>query len=145
MFWNVAAFFAGAFCGAAVNMMLIQLNGVFFPPPVALDYSDPAALDAYVANLPLVALLVVIVAHLAQAFVGGWVGARLAAHAMPMALVLGVFSMIGGIANLMMITHPTWMWIEVPLYLVAAYAAGRIEVTRRARVGASAGDGPSAA
>jgi hypothetical protein len=38
----------------------------------------------------------------------------------------------GGIMNMMTITGPDWMYIELPLYLVVAWAAGRMEQNRRA-------------
>jgi hypothetical protein len=34
--------------------------------------------------------------------------------------------------NMMTIRGPTWMYIELPLYLVVAWAAGKLEVRRRA-------------
>jgi hypothetical protein len=51
---------------------------------------------------------------------------------MALALVIGVLSLLGGVYNLATIGGPAWMWIEAPLYLVAAWGAGAIEVRRRA-------------
>ena len=50
---------------------------------------------------------------------------------MALAMVVGAFSLVGGILNAMEIALPGWMWIEFPLYGVAAWTAGRIELRRR--------------
>ena len=72
-------------------------------------------------------------AHLGQSFVGGWVAARLAGSApMRLALIVGALSLLGGIMNAMSIALPPWMYVEMPLYLVVAWAAGTLEVRRRA-------------
>lgn len=73
-------------------------------------------MNAYVATLPTVAFLPILVAHRGQSFVGGWVAARLAeSHPMHIVLIVGVLSLVGGIANM----------------LVVAWLAGRIEVRLR--------------
>ena len=72
-------------------------------------------------------------AHLGQAFVGGWVAARLGASRwMMLAMIVGVLSLAGGIANALMLSAPVWTWIEMPFYPVVAWLAGRMELARRA-------------
>ncbi len=44
---------------------------------------------------------------------------------------MGVASLAGGLMNMMTIESPDWMYIELPLYLVVAWLAGRLEVKRR--------------
>jgi hypothetical protein len=123
--------------GSVVNMAIIMTNmTVLYPMPEGLDMADSEAMTAYVATLPVMALLLVIVAHLGQASVGGWVAARLAgSHPMRLAMVVGTLSMLGGVANMFNIGGPAWMWVEMPLYLAVAYAAGRLEVKRREGLG----------
>jgi hypothetical protein len=117
----------------AVNMGLIMVSWALFPMPEGMDMNVPEQMNAYVATLPIAAFLIIIAAHLGQAFVGGWVAARLgASHPVVLALIIGVLALMGGVANMMMIEHPAWMYIEVPLYLVVAYVAGMLEVRRRA-------------
>jgi len=41
-------------------------------------------------------------------------------------------SLAGGIMNMMSIDGPAWLMVELPLYLVVAWAAGTLEVRRRA-------------
>ena len=135
---NVLAAIAGLFVGSLLNMGIIQLNTlVFFPAPAGLDMSDTEQLVAYVATLPAAAFIVVMVAHLTQAFVGGWVAARLSASGpRRIAMIVGGFSLAGGIAAFFMFESPAWMLVELPLYLVAAWVAGTHEQVRRGRVAA---------
>ncbi len=51
---------------------------------------------------------------------------------MMLAMIVGVLSLAGGIANAIMLSAPVWTWIEMPFYLVVAWLAGRIELARRA-------------
>ena len=46
-------------------------------------------------------------------------------------MIVGVFSLAGGIIVMMMIQGPNWMLVELPLYLVVAWLAGRLEQQRR--------------
>ena len=50
---------------------------------------------------------------------------------MMVAMIVGVISLILRIMNAMMIPMPTWMYIEMPLYLVVAWYAGNLELKRR--------------
>ncbi len=130
---STGAFIAGLVIGMAANLILISINMVFYPAPKGLDLQDQDAWREYAASLPPEAFLIPILAHLAQAFFGGWTAARLAPEApMRMALILGGVSMVGGIMNLNNLSPPIWMWGELPFYLIVAYAAGLLEQNRRA-------------
>ena len=128
MIRNIIAVVVGVIVGMVFNMAVVILNtAVLFPVPEGFNWNDPDAVGAYFTNLPLTAFLVVLVAHLGQAFFGGLVAALISRNAaMTVAMIIGVLSMLAGIANMMMVPNPAWMWIEVPLYLVAAWFAGRI-------------------
>ncbi len=132
---NIGAVFAGMVAGMMVNMAIVMLNSyVLFPMPEGTDFNDPVSMGAYIESLPAIAMVVAMVAHLGQSFVGGWVAARVgASRPMVLAMIVGVLSMLGGIANMMQLPTPAWFVIELPLYLVVAWAAGSIEVKRRAK------------
>lgn len=127
MLRNIGAVIAGLFVGSLVNMAFVLLNSyVLFPMPEGMDMMDPERFNAYLATLPVAAFLVVLVAHLGQAFVGGWVAARIGTRPMVLAMIVGALSLLGGIMNAMQIDGPSWMLIEMPLYLVVAFAAGKL-------------------
>jgi len=125
---SLLAVVAGLFAGMSVNMGLVMLNAhVLFPMPPGTDMQNPEAFQAYVSSLPTVAFFVVMLAHLGQSFVGAWVAARLASsRPMLLALIVGGLSLAGGVLNMMTIQGPTWMYVELPLYLVVAWLAGRM-------------------
>ena len=130
---NVFAVVAGLVVGSLWNMGIVQLNlRVLHPMPSGLDMNDAEQFDAFMATLPTSAFVVVLVAHLGQAFFGGWVAARLSrSHPVRMALVIGVLSLVGGVAAMFMIEGPAWLMIELPLYLVLAWVAGRMVESKR--------------
>ena len=134
MIRNVLAVIVGLTIGMVINMAIIMINtAVLHPVPEGLDMYDNAQMNAYIATLPWHAFLIVIAAHISQSFTGAWVAARLAASKpMLLAMIIGALSLAGGIANMAQLDHPAFMYIELPLYLAAAWWAGRMEVQRRA-------------
>jgi hypothetical protein len=133
MFRHLSAVIAGLVIGMIANMAIIMLNLVIYPMPEGLSMDDQEAFSAWVSTLPETSFLLPMVAHMAQAFFGGWVAARLgSSHPMALAMIVGVLSLVGGIINALSLAIPTWMWIEMPFYLVLAWVAGTIELKRRA-------------
>ncbi len=130
---NIGAVILGLFVGSLANMGVIMLSTKIWPMPEGLDMYDTQQMAAYVATLPAAAWGFAMAAHLSQAFVGGWVAARLgASHPMRLALIVAVLTLLGGVMNAINLSPPAWMWIEMPLYLVVGAAAGHLEVKRRA-------------
>jgi hypothetical protein len=116
-----------------VNWGIGSLNVVIFPVPEGTTFGElmkPENRDAlidWVGSLPQSAFILVLVAHLSQAFVGGFVAALIAKqNMMCVAMVVGFLTMIGGIINILMIPAPVWLWIEMPLYFVVAWCAVKI-------------------
>ena len=128
MLWNTLAVVIGLVAGMAVNMSLITLNAkVLYPAPKGLDMRDKQAFQAYVDTLPAPAFLVVMAAHLGQAFCGGLVAAWLGeSHRVTLAMIVGGVSLLGGVMMMRAVKGPRWMLVELPLYLLLAYAAGVI-------------------
>lgn len=133
-FQNVGAVIAGLVAGFAVNMAFITLNTKWlYPAPEGLDPNKTAQYQAYLDTLPATAFVVVMLAHLGQAFVGGWVAARLGnSRPVLLAMIIGVLSLAGGIWAMQMFKGPTFMYAELPLYLVLAWLAGRMVEKQRA-------------
>ena len=133
MLRNVGTVIAGMVVGSVANMAVVISMTLIWPLPEGTDMSDPVAMAPYIAAMPAAAWLMVMFAHLLQAFTGGWVAARLgASHPMELALIIGGLSMLGGVMNAINLSAPAWLWIEMPLYFVAAGAAGWLEQKRRA-------------
>ena len=130
---NVIAVVVGLAAGMAVNMAIVILNTkVLFPIPEGLDWEDKEGFAAYFGTLPWTAFAVVIAAHLGQSFFGGLVAAHLSKNKpMLVALIVGAVTMVGGLMMLNSTPHPTWMWIEVPLYIVTAWVAADLVIKSR--------------
>ena len=140
MIRNVVAVVVGLVAGMAVNMALVTLDVALYPMPEGVDFSDAEGVAAYMGTLPLAALLIVLAAHLSQAFVGAWVAARISSNqpmSVPMnvAMIVAGLTLFGGIVNMKSISMPTWMMVEFLLYMPLAYAAGRMEINRRSALG----------
>ena len=58
--------------GMIANMVLIQINLSLYPAPEGMDMNDMEAWKSFAATLPPAAFLIPVIAHLAQAFLGGW-------------------------------------------------------------------------
>jgi len=108
---NVGAVLLGLIVGSVFNMALIMLNSyVLFPMPEGVTFQDAEAFGEYIKGLPAHAFLLVIVAHLAQAFGGGWVAARVgASRPMMLAMIVGGLSALGGVMNMFTMPAPVWM------------------------------------
>jgi hypothetical protein len=133
MFRNVIAVIIGIIAGMALNMGILQVSYLAYPIPEGLDINDPAQLQDYLDTLPATAFLVAMLAHLAQSFGGAWVAARLgSSRPMLLAMIVGALSLAGGVMMMTMVKGPAWMALELPLYLVVAWIAGRMEQKRRA-------------
>lgn len=133
MIRNISAVVIGLLAGMAVNLALFTLALQFWPMPEGVTFEDAEGFAAYIKSLPVIAMLVVMLAHLGQAFVGGWIAAIISRNSSLMvAMIVGTLSMMAGIYNMLVLPLPTWMWIEIPLYLVAAWAAAQLVLVRRA-------------
>jgi len=126
---DIIAVLVGWIVGMAANMAFYYLNVALYPMPVGVTLKNKAGFAAYVETLPITALLIVLVAHLSQVFFGALVAAKISRkRPMVVAMIIGVLSLIGGYINMQSIPLPTWMWIEMPLYLVFAWLAAYLVV-----------------
>tara|TARA_Y100001968_G_C19284942_1_gene681167 strand:+ start:400 stop:843 length:444 start_codon:yes stop_codon:yes gene_type:complete len=121
----------GIFVGSLCNMGIGFANTLIFPMPEGISFSDAfneetkqAVLD-WIGSLPQTAFILVLLAHLSQAFVGGLIAGLISKnHVRVAAMVVGCVTLLGGVMNMMTVPAPVWLWIEMPLYLVCAWWAG---------------------
>ena len=121
---DIIAVLVGWIVGMATNGAFVFLSVALYPMPDGVTFNDKEGFAAYIETLPLTAFLIVLVAHLSQAFFGGLVAAKISKkRPLTVAMIIGSLSLIGGYINMQSIPLPAWMWIEMPLYLVAAWFA----------------------
>ena len=129
---RIGAAVAGLF-GSVVLIMAVQAVGTWlYPPPPGTDFTDPDAIAALMAQMPLGALLMVELSYVAGSLTGGAI-ARLVTsdRATVQAVVVGGLLTLAGFANLAAIPHPLWFAVlstvtYVPCALLGAVAAARL-------------------
>jgi len=134
MLRNIGAVLAGLVVGGVWNMALIMVNAtVVHPMPAGTDMNDPEQMKAYIATLPVLGFVMVLLAHTGQAWFGGWVAARLGrSRPMLLAGIVGALTLAGAAYNQVALAGPAWMWIDLPLIALAAWFAGKVVRERRA-------------
>ncbi len=134
---NILALVAGLVAGSMVNMALIMMGAVLFPPPPGVDVNDVSSINAHIGEYSVLQLLAPFVAHALGTLVGAMVAARLAAthHLIP-ALVVGLFFLVGGVLAVRMIPNAP-LWFNA-LDLVVAYLPMAWLGTKAARCGRKA-------
>jgi hypothetical protein len=125
---KILAVVAGVILAGLVVYGVQAIGHRVYPPPEGLNMKDMEAMKAYVATLPVGALLFVLVAYILGSFAGGWLAAKIArASQIPLALTVGGVQLLFGIMNLVVIPHPTWFAIATVLaFLPAAYLGGKL-------------------
>ncbi len=126
---NVLAVIAGFVVGSSVNMGLIMASGSVIPLPPEIDPTDGESLAKFAHRLEPRHFVFPFLAHALGTLVGALVAAKVAAtHQARFAMGIGVFFLLGGIANVFMIPAPVW-FIALDLvvaYLPMGWLAGRL-------------------
>ncbi len=123
---------SGIVCGGFAVSLVQGLFGVVVTvPPMPVD---PELVDAWVAAIPFVALLAVVVAWGVGGFVAGGMAA-LGAHVHPLRWGQGGGAVMGlvTLGNLVLspFSHPAWMWVAGPLLpVVLGHVAGSLVVAQ---------------
>ena len=123
---SVIAILAGIVVGLVTLSVVQMLGHMIYETPANLNIDDKVAMAAYMETVPVGSLLMVLLSYAGGAFLGGLVAARISTgkpilHAM----IIGVLLMLAGIANFMMLPHPTWFLIaSVPAFILMAYLGG---------------------
>ncbi|MBM9590847.1 hypothetical protein JWG41_10350 [Leptospira sp. 201903075] len=126
---NVLWVILGIFLGSVVNMGLVMVSGNIIPPPQGADVTTMEGLKASIHLFEPKHFLFPFLAHAIGTFVGsGFVSRFVANHILKYSFAVGVFFLVGGIANILMLPSPLWFTL-VDLgfaYLPMSYLAYRI-------------------
>jgi len=124
---NILAVVAGIILGSVVNMGIIMISSSIIPPPKGADVTTMEGLKASMHLFQPKHFILPFLAHALGTFAGAIVAALIAAnHKTKFALGIGVYFLIGGIVNIMMLPSPTWFTIVdlVGAYIPIGYLAG---------------------
>ena len=106
---NIGAGIAGVVVAGLLVWIVETIGHAVFPPPPDLDFANADAMRAYIANLPLGALLFVAAAWFIGALGGTLTACKLGTGRRYIyALVVGGLILLATAINLIMIPHPMW-------------------------------------
>ena len=126
---NILAVISGVILGSVVNMGIIMISGSIIPPPDGADVTTMEGLKESMHLFEPKHFLFPFLAHALGTFIGALVATLIAANnKMIFALIIGVFFLIGGIANVFMLPSPTWFTVLdlAGAYIPMAWLAWRI-------------------
>ena len=106
-------------CGLVV-FAVEALSSSVFPLPPGVDLTDPQAIRAAVAQLPLGAYLFVLLAWFLGPLAGAWVAARFAPEApFVHGMIVAGLVLAAAMVNMVALPHPAWMWVAAPVAILA--------------------------
>ncbi len=126
---NILAGIGGGFIGGLINMAIIMASGKIIPPPPGADLTTAEGLTAAIPLMGPQHFLMPFLAHALGTLTGALIAAMFAAtHKMRVAMVVGVFFLVGGIMAARMIPAPTWFIVLDLLvaYIPMAYIGGKL-------------------
>lgn len=126
---NILAVITGILVGGIVNMSLIMVSGSVIAPPEGVDLTTSEGLIKGMALMEPRHFVFPFLAHALGTLVGAYLAARMArTRKMLMALIIGVFFLLGGIANVMMLPSPMWFNVVdlAGAYLPMAFFGGKL-------------------
>jgi len=126
MLRRIVGLVLGIFAAAVMFALIDATSHKIFPPPAGLDPHDPAHMKTLVSQLPIGALISVILAWILGALAGGQVAMGIARD-LRTALLVGFFMTAMGAMAMSSIPHPLWMWISgMLLPLPSAWLGARL-------------------
>ncbi|MBC3538103.1 hypothetical protein ACFSC6_00845 [Rufibacter sediminis] len=130
MFRSILAVLGGAAIGVFTISLVEYMSHQLFSLPAAV--SPPEAASGSLNDAPTAALLLVLLGYALGSFFGGMVAARFGQHRrILLAVLVGLFLLAAGIANLATFSHPLWFTVvSVVIYLPMAYFGGMMSVRR---------------
>lgn len=122
--------FFAAVLGIVVSFIivfLVEMIGMnLFPIKMKVDPKNIQALRSMINNIPLPALITVIIGHGLGMFLGAFAAFKIQPKSMTPMLMIFLLMLIATISNLAMIPHPMWFMItDVSIVVLAALIAWR--------------------
>jgi hypothetical protein len=110
IFRNIIAVVAGAILGSMINMGLVAIGGSVIPPPAGADVTTMEGLMESIHLFRPINFLFPFLAHALGTLAGAALAGMIAAHNNKLiaSLVVGLFFLIGGIANVVLLPSPLW-------------------------------------
>lgn len=128
---NILAVIAGLVIGSVVNMALISISAQVIPPPNGVDVTTAEGLKAGIHLFQPKHFIMPFLAHALGTLTGAWLAAKIGAtHKRTLALIIGVFFLVGGIMMVLQLPAPMWFNIldiavaYIPMAILGYHLAG---------------------
>ena len=124
MLKNILSVIAGIMVAFMLFGGIEKLSHQIYSLPKDLDPNDSEVMKVFMSQIPVGALVMILLAYIVGSFGGGLITGLIASEKRTqMGITTGVVLLILGISNLIMIPHPLWFSIaSILLYVPAAYA-----------------------
>src|SRR5690606_3660451 len=97
---NILAVIAGLILGSVVNMGIIMISSSIIPPPAGTDVTTTEGLMEAMPLMTPIHFLMPFLAHALGTFVGALIAAAIGVNRkLMLAMIVGVFFLIGGVAS----------------------------------------------
>jgi len=124
---SVLGVIVGVIAAVVVVGVLESVGHTIYPPPPGIDLHNPEALKTIIDQLPLGAIVMVLVAWGAGSLVGGFTAGAVAGRAQVVhGLIVGGIQMSFGILTMIMIPHPVWFMIAAVVAVIPPAWLGAI-------------------
>ena len=119
----------GVIAGTVVAFLCVfaveMVGHGLYPPPAGLDINNPEDQARLMEAMPVAAKAMVLAGWFLGALAGAWVANRIARRSVA-GWAVALLVVAAGIATMVMIPHPGWMWAGgILLPLLAAWIADR--------------------
>lgn len=126
---NFIAVVIGLIVGGAINMGVILISDSIIPPPPGADVTTTEGLIASMHLFEPKHFIMPFLAHAIGTLVGALITALMAANNnMKLAMLIGLFNLVGGIMAIMTLPAPIWFSAldAIGAYIPMAYLGGWI-------------------
>jgi len=131
---NILVVIAGLFIGSVVNMGIILLGSSVIKLPEGIDPSNVESMKAGMHLFQSKHFISPFLGHALGTLVGAFIVAKFgASNKFVLAMIIGVFFLLGGIANVFMLPAPTWFCALdlIVAYLPMAYLGWKFGATEK--------------
>lgn len=130
---SIIAVVVGVVAGSALNMGIIMISGSIIPPPEGAITTTMEGLKESMHLFEPIHFLMPFFAHALGTLFGAFIVSLIAPkNKMKFAFGIGVWFLIGGIINLMMLPSPTWFTIIdlILAYIPMALIGGKLAIRK---------------
>lgn len=132
---NILAIISGLLVGSSINMLIIIVSGSIIPPPKGADITTMEGLKNSIHLFEAKHFIMPFLAHALGTLAGALITSLIATpkQKMRLALIIGSWFLIGGIANIFMLPSPIWFNIIdlVFAYIPMGYLGGKLFIKKQ--------------